>query len=439
MNRLRSLSVALLSFGFLLAAVALGTSQKAPPAVAEVPEKPAEAPKFWKGNLHTHSLWSDGDDYPEMIADWYKTHGYHFLTLSDHNILSDGERWIPSEITPVRKKATEKYAARFGENWLERCVVKDVPQVRLKPLREFRSLLEEHKKFLLIPGEEVTHAFAKRPIHMNAINLRDLIKPVDGATAEEAIRVNMKAIYDQQKKTGWPGIAFLNHPNFGWGVRAEDLFAIEELKYFEVFNGHPGVRNYGDATHASSERIWDILLAVRLEKLKLPIVYGVATDDAHGYHEFGAGKVNPGRGWIMVRSYHLSAEGIVKAMHAGDFYATSGVTLKEIGAKDGLLQLKIAVEEGVKYTTEFVATMAGIKIEATPVTDSEGKELDVTKRYPADIGKVVATSTDAEPSYRFTGKELYVRAKVTSTKPHPNPYQTGDVECAWTQPVVPSR
>ena len=58
-------------------------------------------------------------------------------------------------------------------------------------------------------------------------------------------------------------------------------------------------------------------------------------------------------------------------------------------------------------------------------------------RYPADIGKVVATSTDAKPGYKFSGKELYVRAKVTSTKPHPNPYQKGDAETAWTQPFVP--
>ena len=28
--------------------------------------------RWWKGNIHTHSLWSDGNDFPEMIADWYK-------------------------------------------------------------------------------------------------------------------------------------------------------------------------------------------------------------------------------------------------------------------------------------------------------------------------------------------------------------------------------
>lgn len=28
--------------------------------------------QWYKGNLHTHTLWSDGDDFPEMVADWYR-------------------------------------------------------------------------------------------------------------------------------------------------------------------------------------------------------------------------------------------------------------------------------------------------------------------------------------------------------------------------------
>jgi len=50
--------------------------------------------RWWKGNLHTHTFWSDGDDFPEMVVRWYKEHGYHFLALSDHNCLSRGQRWM---------------------------------------------------------------------------------------------------------------------------------------------------------------------------------------------------------------------------------------------------------------------------------------------------------------------------------------------------------
>ena len=45
-------------------------------------------PRWFKGNLHTHTLWSDGDDYPEMVLDWYRSRGWHFVAISDHNILS---------------------------------------------------------------------------------------------------------------------------------------------------------------------------------------------------------------------------------------------------------------------------------------------------------------------------------------------------------------
>src|ERR1044071_4135108 len=58
-------------------------------------------PHWWKGNLHTHTLWSDGDDYPEMVVEWYKTNGYHFLVLSDHNITQEGEKWTPITTNPA--------------------------------------------------------------------------------------------------------------------------------------------------------------------------------------------------------------------------------------------------------------------------------------------------------------------------------------------------
>lgn len=57
-------------------------------AIRPYPE--SEGPRWWKGNLHTHSLWSDGQEFPKVIVDWYKRHGYHFLALSDHNVLSAG-------------------------------------------------------------------------------------------------------------------------------------------------------------------------------------------------------------------------------------------------------------------------------------------------------------------------------------------------------------
>src|SRR5258705_10448548 len=76
-------------------------------------------PQYWKGNLHTHSFWSDGDDFPEMIADWYKRNNYHFLALTDHNVLSEGQRWVDVSERMTKSQALKKYRARFGDSWVE--------------------------------------------------------------------------------------------------------------------------------------------------------------------------------------------------------------------------------------------------------------------------------------------------------------------------------
>ena len=59
--------------------------------------------RWWKGNLHTHSLWSDGDEFPEMIANWYAERDYNFLALTDHNVLSEGMRWM--KLTDIVKRS----------------------------------------------------------------------------------------------------------------------------------------------------------------------------------------------------------------------------------------------------------------------------------------------------------------------------------------------
>lgn len=435
----RSLAAVALTLAVFAAAVAMRNPATDAPASPEQPPQPLPVAvgqsAYWKGNLHTHSLWSDGDDFPEMIADWYKQHGYQFLALTDHNVLAEGEKWVAADANATRAKAMAKYEARFGGRWVEKREKDGKQQVRLKPLAEFRSLLEDPGKFLLVPAEEITHSFAKRPVHMNGINLRDVIKPLDGKDAVETISVNLRQVSDQRTKTGRVMIAFLNHPNFGWGVRAEELLLAEELRYFEVFNGHPGVRNYGDEIHAGTERVWDITLALRLGKHGLPVVYGLATDDAHGYHEYGLGKVNPGRGWVMVKAPFLTAEAVVKGIETGDFYASTGVVLDEIVRDGNEIRVGVKAEPGVTYKTQFVATMKDAKLDGEPQVDKDGKP--VTMKYSADIGKVAAEVTGPKASYKITGKELYVRAKVTSSKPHANPYAKGDVEVAWTQPVVP--
>lgn len=395
--------------------------------------------QWYKGNLHTHSLWSDGDDFPEMVADWYKQRGYHFLSLTDHNVLGTEIRWMKHEEIERRGGAEvlSKYRARFGADWvLEREATESTAyRIALRPLSEFRGLLEEPEKFLLIPGEEISDGVGRLPIHLNATNLVEELPPARGATVREAIANNVRAVAEQARSQGREVMVHLNHPNFGWAVTPEDLAFVVEEPFFEIYNGHPAVNQLGDETRPSLEKFWDIANTLRIDRLSSPPLFGLGTDDSHNYH--GVKGATPGRGWVVVRSEKLEADALVQAMNRGDFYASSGVELVDVrfDPQANTLELEIQAADGVEYTTQFIGTPVDYDKTWPAATDAEGKTLTVQERYCPKIGTVFATATGLNPKYQLTGQELYVRAVVTSSRPHANPSLPEQKEQAWTQPV----
>ena len=416
----------------------------------------AEA-RWYKGNLHTHTLWSDGDDYPEMVADWYKRNGYHFLGLSDHNVIQAGERWFELK-PPVAPggggnvvfrgggEVLEKYLRRYGPDWVEQREEAGKKFVRLKPLDEYRSLLEEPGKFLMIPSEEITSAWKRPktattpeqggPVHINLTNPREFVAPAEGDNAVTVMDKVLESVAAQREKTKQPMFAHINHPNFRYGITAEELMQVKRERFFEVYNGHPGVINDGDETHLSMDAMWDVMLAHRLTDLGLDVVYGVGVDDSHNYHQLTIGRSNPGRGWIMVRAKHLTAESIVKAMEAGDFYASNGVTLSDVKRGERELSVAIQGEPGVEYTTQFIGTRRGFdrKTELLPA-EKNGRTLP-HRRYSKEVGAVLAEVKGTTASYTLKGDEIYVRAKIVSSKKKVNGSVANEFETAWTQPVV---
>ena len=395
----------------------------------------AESPSWLKGNIHTHSFWSDGNQFPEMIASWYKQQGYDFLALSDHNILSKGEKWMPISTLKSRggNDILDKYLDAYGKDWVLARGEGDKLEVRLRTLAEFRVGLEKDGDFLMIQSEEISDRSEGVPVHMNATNIQELIAPVGGSTVREAMANNLRAVAEQARKTGKPIVLHLNHPNFGYAVTAEDLAAVVQERFVEIYNGHPGVNVLGDGDHASVEKIWDIVNTIRLAQLSAPPLFGVGTDDSHHYH--GRGTSRPGRSWIMVRGDELDADVITEKITQGDFYSSSGVKLIDVvyNSKKQKLELLIEEEDGVTYTTKFIGTTSSADLSSKEKKSANGKK--VTRIYSKDVGAVLATASGIHPTYQLKGDELYVRAVVTSTKPHGDPTLPGQTEQAWTQPV----
>jgi hypothetical protein len=397
----------------------------------------AEEARWYKGNLHTHTYWSDGDDFPEMVADWYKSRGYDFLALSDHNIIADHEKWLKVNKSKTGAVALDKYLKRFGKEWVIVRGEGEQKEVRLRTLAEMKPKLEEPGKFLMIPSEEITD----KNVHVNATNIQELILPdksLDTTTSPQIIKALQHAfdtVHAQRVRTGVPMFAHLNHPNFKWAITAEELMRIDHEQFFEVYNGHPSVNNDGDELHAGTERVWDIVLAERLGHLGKPVMYGLATDDSHHYHSTSPKASLSGRGWVMVKAKELSADALVAAMEQGDFYSSSGVTFKTLQVGAGRIALEIKAEAGVEYVIDFIGTRKGYDRKTVAVKAADGSEPRVTRRYSAEVGVVLASAKGTKAEYILKGDELYVRARVTSSKPMQSSPVGGEVEKAWTQPV----
>jgi len=396
----------------------------------------SEELNWYRGNLHTHSHWSDGDDYLEMIAQWYQDHDYQFLVFTDHNVLADHERWVKVEESKGGREAFDELTAKFPALVDQRSDENGEQEVRLRTFEEVANQFDDPGKFLLIQGEEISDKFEDAPVHLCASNIVELIPPMKGQTVYETIQNNVRAVIAQREKTDQSMMVHLNHPNFGFGITAEDLVRVQGERFFEVYNGHPGVANTGDEQHAGTERVWDIVLTLRLTELHLPMMYGLAVDDGHAYHHVPNRESNPGRGWVMVLAEELTAAALIDALEAGRFYASSGVTLQQIESSREAISVEVDAVEGETYTIDFIGTRSGFDAASNPVVDDEGTEVRATRRYSDDIGETFASVQGPQGTYRFTGDELYVRARVTSSAPHPNPSELGDYQQAWCQPVL---
>jgi len=431
MQRTHTLLLGTIVAALGVAFIAVATSQARP---AQTLAAKGEL-RWYKGNMHTHSHWSDGDDYLEMIALWYKDQGYDFLVPTDHNVLANSEKWVAVDKTKGKRTAYDKLKARFPD-WVDERMTDGALEVRLRTFKEVSDKFAEPGKYLLIQGEEISDKFESSPIHMNVGNVQEVITPRGGSSVLEAMQNNVDAVIAQRERTGVPMIVHLNHPNFHYGITAEDLMRVVGEQFFEVYNGHPGVHNTGDHVHVSTDRIWDIVLTWRLSELNLPVMYGLAVDDGHDYHDMAFGRSNPGRGWVYVLADSLTPETLIASLEAGQFYASSGVKLQAVKSSEEGLAVEVEADDGVEYTVEFIGTRKGFDSKSEERVDADGKPVRATRKYSDDVGAVLKTVSGPKASYAFSGDELYVRARIVSSRLHPNPSEEGEFERAWTQPTV---
>jgi len=406
--------------------------------------------QWYRGSMHTHSFWEGGRDFPENIAKWYKNNGYNFVVFTEHDVIQEGEKWIP---LPEGHSSIKKYQNNFGNEWVEmvydesirsndlpRFITGDRPyvRVRVKPIDEYRSRFEESNQFLVMRGQEITD---RHSVHLLAFHVDEIMKKSGGEIEERGrmIKENVAYVDEYRNRTGRNVYPVLAHPNYNWAITAEMMIDAGDLRFFEVYNGVPESNNDGDKIRPGTDRIWDIVLAHRIENKDGNIIYGLATDDAHDYDGgFNGRNVGPGKGWVMVRSDTLSANAILDALDHGDFYSSTGVILKNLQFDGTTLTVEIDPKEGEKYTVEYIGTRRNFDKRSKRAIDADGNPLpNSTRLYSNQIGEIFKQTSEIKSNYTFTGDELYVRVRIVSSADQIDPFTSEVIgtQKAWVQPV----
>ena len=350
------------------ASAVLLAATAAVPGIAQTNAPDTPALGIWyKGVVHAHANWGVPQlptTSPDVVVRWYREHNYNFVSVTDLNYYT--------------------------------------------PPSGLKALFDAPGRFLVVPGTEPS----KDPIQpgnkiVDTIGI-GINGPVDAPTGDTVVKVldsEAKAI----RRVG--GLPIAAHPNLTYALTAADLIASDQTRgprFFEVWNTEPGMNNLGGGGKPSTEQIWDEVLSTGR------VMYGTAVDDSHHFYDFissremGSPLSNPGKAWIEVRARELSVAALMEAMERGDFYSTTGLVLLSYEASPTAIRIGLS-----DHTRDLGWSLPG----ANP-------QLYRTEFIGRD-GKVLKTDESLNPVYEFTGNELYVRARITSS----------DGLVAWTQPV----
>lgn len=246
----------------------------------------------YKGNLHSHTVNSDGKLTPQESVKLFKEHGYSFLCFSEHDKYTDfRDEFNTKEFIILPGLEASAYLLKEEGSWT--------------------SLKTHHIHGIL--GTTKMQREAKRPLftHMEYVQPPLYYGEWDGAKVAQEVCDNMR-------EHGC--ITTYNHPIWS-RVRESEFIDTQGITALEIFN----YNTVNESGTGFDSTYWDVMLR------EGKVIWAVATDDNHnaGIFDDACG------GYIVVQADSLSHDNIIESILNGTYYSSSGPEIFEWGIKDG--------------------------------------------------------------------------------------------------------
>ena len=272
---------------------------------------------LYKGNMHCHSTLSDGRLSPEELKEYYKSHGYSFLAITDHEHINNNSYLDDEDFITIT--SCEIAIKEFAD-------VSTLKNYDMKVCHLNLYAKEQDNDYNVCYNEVYDHFSAKE----RRVNFK---RPTN-----DFVRVYGADGINEIIKTANENGFFVcyNHPRW----------SLENYGDYSGYEGLWGVEVYNTSCNAGGMYEYDINVVddfLRDGKR----VFTSSGDDNHNNRKgssFGT--------FVMVNADELKYESIINSLLSGDFYTSTGPEIFEISVEDMTVHIKCSKAVKINLSTK---------------------------------------------------------------------------------------
>jgi predicted metal-dependent phosphoesterase TrpH len=310
----------------------------------------------YKGNLHSHTVHSDGHLLPEESAELYKKNGWNFLCLSEHDRYTDCSRELNSDgfiVIPALEASAILTDGKLHAVKLHHMNgILGTDSMKEKAVQHFHNM--ECLPPLVTSDKTVFHSYAEK-------------------------------LSNTLKEHGC--LVTYNHPIWS-RVEPEDLEHMDAVSMIEIYN----YDTVQECATGADTVFWDMMLRGGRR------INAFASDDNHnnGMFEDSCG------GWVTVMASELNQNAIAEALIDGSYYSSTGPEIHDWGIHDDVCYINCSPSKKISFimggpvgygnsinAEERLLEHAEIKLQKytqyvrIECTDSEGKTAWTNAVFPS--------------------------------------------------------
>ena len=258
----------------------------------------------YKGNLHSHTVHSDGHLTPAEAVALYRANGYHFLCFSEHDLFTDlrDQFNAPDWILLPGVEASSNLLRADGS-----------------------ALLKTHHMHGILGTKAMQNA---APMHFTS---GQALTPPCHRGSWDGLQAAQQ-LCDTLRQHGC--FVTYNHPVWS-RVEPEDFLALDGIWGLEIYN----YNTVNECAAGADTTYWDQILRSGRQ------IYGFASDDNHNAGTFP----DSCGGWVQVLADTLEQDAIVEALLRGEFYSSSGPEIYRWGVREDRVSIDCSPCERIHF------------------------------------------------------------------------------------------